>query len=161
MSRSYRIAVKESVSKVVRAEDRVSTQLEIIEVLPPEQMAALLEQELGQHGFDKVGPSMVRHQKGVTISVDAQTGTVLWTRRVRGPVKGGVVARNGRVYFGDGGGYLWALDSATGRVVSSLATGTSYNVGSPVLVGGSLVIGSNTGRVAAVPLDRLGAPQNT
>jgi hypothetical protein len=76
MSRSYRIAVKESVSKVVRAEDRVSTQLEIIEVLPPEQMAALLEEELKQHGFDKEGKSMVRHQKGVTISVDAETGTV-------------------------------------------------------------------------------------
>ncbi len=76
MSRSYRIAVKESVSKVVRAEDRVSTQLEIIEVLPPEQMAALLEEELKQHGFEKEGEDMVRHHKSVTISIDAKTGTV-------------------------------------------------------------------------------------
>src|SRR5438093_10105133 len=76
MSRSYRIAVKESVSKVVRAEDRVSTQLEIIEVLPCDQMAALLEEELKQHGFDKKGEKMVRHEKGVTVTVEAATGTV-------------------------------------------------------------------------------------
>ena len=41
MSRAYRVAVKESVNRVLRAEDRVSTQLEILEVLPPEQPEVL------------------------------------------------------------------------------------------------------------------------
>src|SRR4051812_42135162 len=76
MSRSYRVAVKESVSKVVCAEDRVSTQLEIIEVLPCDQMAALLEEELKQHGFEEKDGKMVRHQKGVTVTIEAATGTV-------------------------------------------------------------------------------------
>jgi hypothetical protein len=76
MSRSYRVSVKESVSKVVRAEDSVSTQLEILAVLPAEDMAGLLEQELAAHGFDKVGEDMVRTEKGVTVAVDTKTGTV-------------------------------------------------------------------------------------
>ena len=42
MSRSYRISVRECVNRVIRAEDRVSTNLEMLEVLPPEQMAGLL-----------------------------------------------------------------------------------------------------------------------
>jgi hypothetical protein len=76
MSRSFRVSVKESVSKVVKAEDSVSTQLEVLGVLPPEDMAGLLEQELAQHGFDKVGEKMVRTEKGITVSVDAKTCTV-------------------------------------------------------------------------------------
>ena len=42
MSRSYRISVRECINKVIRAQDRVSTNLEILEVLPPEQMAGAL-----------------------------------------------------------------------------------------------------------------------
>jgi hypothetical protein len=76
MSRSYRISVKECVNKVIKAEDRVSTQLEILEVLPPEQMAGLLADELEKRGFEKHGNTLVRKEKGVTISVDVTTGTV-------------------------------------------------------------------------------------
>ena len=39
MSRSYRVSVRECQNRTIRAEDHVSTQLEILEVLPPEQMA--------------------------------------------------------------------------------------------------------------------------
>ena len=46
MSRAYRIKVRESLRRTIRAHDRVSTQLELLEVLPPEQMAQLLTEEL-------------------------------------------------------------------------------------------------------------------
>ena len=58
MSRSYRISVRECVSKVIRAEDRVSTNLEILEVLPPEQMAGLLSDELERRGFRREGDGL-------------------------------------------------------------------------------------------------------
>lgn len=76
MSRSYRIAVKESENRVIRAEDRVSTNLELLEVLPAEQMAAMLEAELERRGFKKEGGVLVRRDKDVVVSVDPQAGTV-------------------------------------------------------------------------------------
>src|SRR5262249_24015753 len=76
MSRAYRIAVKESIKRVVRARDHVSTSLEILGILPKEQMAELLGAELGKRGFKQKGKQMVRQQKGVTVAVDTETGTV-------------------------------------------------------------------------------------
>ncbi|MFO0878490.1 MAG: hypothetical protein U0840_14215 [Gemmataceae bacterium] len=76
MSRSYRISVRESVNKVIKAEDSVSTQLELLEILGPEQMAGLLAAELAQHGFKEEEGQMVREEDGVKISVDTCTGTV-------------------------------------------------------------------------------------
>lgn len=77
MSRSYRISVRECVNKVIRAEDRVSTNLEILEVLPPEQMAGLLSNELERRGFRREGDgTLVRKAKGVTVTVDPAKGTV-------------------------------------------------------------------------------------
>jgi hypothetical protein len=76
MSRSYRIAVKESINRVIRAEDRVSTQLEILEILPPEQMATLLGAELEKQGFERQGDVLVRKENGVTITVDPAKGLV-------------------------------------------------------------------------------------
>jgi hypothetical protein len=77
MSRSYRVSVKESVRRTIRAEDRVSTCLEILEVLPPEQMAGLLRDELERRGFEKKGEVLVRREDdGVTITVDPETGSV-------------------------------------------------------------------------------------
>ena len=76
MSRSYRISVRESVSKVIKAEDKVSTQLELLEILGPEQMAGLLAAELAQHGFEEKDGQMVREEDGVKIAVETCTGTV-------------------------------------------------------------------------------------
>jgi hypothetical protein len=76
MSRAYRVAVRESVNRVIRAEDRVSTQLEILEVLPPEQMGALLSDELEKRGFKKEGNVLVRREEGITITVDPAKGEV-------------------------------------------------------------------------------------
>jgi len=76
MSRSYRISVRECVNKTIKAEDRVSTDLEILEVLPPEQMAGLLADELEKQGFEKEGEVLVRREGNVTTTVDPNTGTV-------------------------------------------------------------------------------------
>jgi hypothetical protein len=76
MSRSYRVSIRESQNRIIRAEDHVSTQLEILEVLPPEQMADLLADELERRGFERDGTRLTRTQNGVTISVETTTGTV-------------------------------------------------------------------------------------
>jgi len=77
MSRAYRISVRESLRRVVTAKDRVSTQLEILEVLPPEQMAELLANELEQRGYERDGEEMVKQlDNGVTVRVDTKTGTI-------------------------------------------------------------------------------------
>ncbi len=76
MSRAYRIRVRESVNRVVRASDHVSTQLEVLGILPQDQMAELLAQELVRRGFERKANVLSRVEDGVTISVDVATGTV-------------------------------------------------------------------------------------
>jgi hypothetical protein len=76
MSRAYRIKVRESLRRVLRAHDRVSTQLELLEVLPAEQMAQLLTEELKRRGFEEKGGVLVRQRNGVTVRVDPRAGTV-------------------------------------------------------------------------------------
>lgn len=76
MSRAYRIKVKESIRRVIRAEDHVSSELEILEILPGDQMAAILADELARQGFERQGDVAKRQGKGTTISVDLKTGAV-------------------------------------------------------------------------------------
>jgi hypothetical protein len=76
MSRAYRIKVRESLQRVVRASDHVSTQLEVLEILPADQMAQLLAEELARRGFERRGKSLSRRQLGITIEIDPETATV-------------------------------------------------------------------------------------
>jgi len=76
MSRAYRIKVSESLSKVIRADDHVSTQLEMLEILPCDQMSDLLAEELVKQGFEREGDKVVRREGDVTIEVDLASGTV-------------------------------------------------------------------------------------
>src|SRR5437879_1225550 len=76
MSRAYRIKVSETVRRIFKAEDRVSTQLEILHVLPPAEMAELLRAELLHHGFEEQDGQLVREQDGVRILVHPTDGTV-------------------------------------------------------------------------------------
>lgn len=85
-------------------------------------------------------------------AVDPRTGAIKWRQTTRGPVKGGMAAVGGAVYFGDLGGYLWALDESTGKVIGDKNMGTPFNVGSPIVAGKTLIIGSQGGTLAAVPL---------
>jgi hypothetical protein len=76
MSRAYRIKVQESLRRVLRASDHIRTELELLEILPPEQMADLLAEELVRRGFAKQGQTLIRNEKGVQIRVEPATGTV-------------------------------------------------------------------------------------
>ncbi|MBX7102779.1 MAG: hypothetical protein K1X57_01770, partial [Gemmataceae bacterium] len=76
MSRAYRVRVSESDSRVIHAEDEVCTTLGILDILPREQMAALLEHELLKRGFRRDGELLRRDDNGVTIEVEPATGTV-------------------------------------------------------------------------------------
>ncbi len=76
MSRAYRISVRESINRVVRAKDHVSTVLEMLEILPCEVMAEILATELEGRGFRREGKDLVREEDGVVITVDSETATV-------------------------------------------------------------------------------------
>jgi len=76
MSRAYRIRVRESLHRVVSADDRVSTQLELLEILPCDQMAELLKQELVRRGFEEKDGKLQRTRDGVSVTVEPETGTV-------------------------------------------------------------------------------------
>lgn len=88
-------------------------------------------------------------------AIDTQTGKVLWSTKVEGNVLGGVVERNDKIYFGGRGGNIWALDAKTGAILGKYPTPTPFNVASPVIVGHSLIIGSKTGTIYAVPLSKI------
>src|SRR6478609_11790125 len=77
MSRAYRITVKEADTRHLKAGDEISTQLEILEILPPEDMATLLKEELKKRGFsEQEDGTMVRQDGDVTVKVDPCTGEV-------------------------------------------------------------------------------------
>jgi len=103
MSRAYRIKVSETLRRVLRATDHVSTQLELLEILPREEMAKLLAVELERRGFQRRGQNLVRRQKGVTVTIEADTGTVTVQAEAAEEVqlKGG---KEDWAYGGDGRG---------------------------------------------------------
>ena len=117
-------------------------------VLPPRNEAAIPLLEGGVAFFGSAVSPYVH-------ALDAATGHVVWQTKVYGPVKGGMVLANGTVYFGDGKGYLWALNAKTGAVVGNRKMPSGFNVGSPILVGETLVIGSRTGSVYALPVESI------
>lgn len=88
-------------------------------------------------------------------AIDTDSGKVLWSTKVEGTVLGGVVEQDGRIFFGDNSGNLWALDAKNGNVDGKLTTPSGFNVGSPVIVGKSLIIGSKAGTIYAMPIDRI------
>ena len=80
MSRAFRIQVNETLSKVLRAEDHVSTQLEMLDVLPCEQMSELLATELEKLGFQRDGNTMSQDRDGTVVEIDLESATVVVRR---------------------------------------------------------------------------------
>jgi FtsH ternary system domain X5 len=76
MSRAYKIRVKESVNQDLKASDEVCSDLEILEILPGDQMAELVAKELKARGFEEKDGKLVRTKDGVSVSVDAKSGEV-------------------------------------------------------------------------------------
>lgn len=85
-------------------------------------------------------------------AIDAATGAVKWTMHTQGPVKGGIAAVDGTLYFGDLAGYLWAVNASNGSVVGVKNMHTPFNVASPIVAGQTLIIGSRGGTLTALPL---------
>jgi len=76
MSRAYRLKVSESCQRIIRGTDHVSTQLEILDVLPRETMAGLLAQELIGIEFEQSGEVLIREQGDVKVTINPSTGVV-------------------------------------------------------------------------------------
>jgi outer membrane protein assembly factor BamB len=88
-------------------------------------------------------------------AVDAASGRLLWRTAARGAVKGGIAERDGVLYYGDLGGYLWAVNAKSGAVIGVKNMHAPFNVGSPLIAGDTLIIGSRGGTLLAVPLDEI------
>jgi outer membrane protein assembly factor BamB len=93
-------------------------------------------------------------------AIDPQTGAIKWTLQTRGSVKGGIVEVDGTLYFGDLAGYLWAVNATNGEVVGVKDVHTPFNVGSPIVAGQTLIIGSRGGTILAVPLAEIRSTQD-
>ncbi|MGL6074173.1 MAG: hypothetical protein ACRC8S_08430 [Fimbriiglobus sp.] len=77
MSRAYRITVKESETREIRGTDEICTQLELLEILPPESMAKLLADELKARGFEENEDGTLSRNDGkATVTVDPCNGEV-------------------------------------------------------------------------------------
>jgi hypothetical protein len=77
MSRAYRIRVSESLRKVIHASDRVTSSLEILAVVPPEETAEILGAELAARGFEQQPDgTWVRKEEDIEIIVDACSAEV-------------------------------------------------------------------------------------
>lgn len=79
MSRGYRILqnvrVSDSLRRDVDVTDGVCTDLELLGILPAEQMSQLLEAELASRGFERdADGKMSRTADGITVSIDTATG---------------------------------------------------------------------------------------
>jgi outer membrane protein assembly factor BamB len=114
-------------------------------VLPPRNEAAV---PLVDGGLVYFGSALAPYMH----ALDASSGRVAWQTKVRGPVKSGAVVVGNTLYFGDLAGYLWALNARTGAIDGDKKMPSGFNVGSPIAAGETLVIGSRTGSVYAVPL---------
>jgi len=77
MSRAYKVRVKESLARDVQAKDDIEAQLEILEILPPEQMSEMLAQELEKRGFERQEDgTLVRKGDGACVTVEPCNGRV-------------------------------------------------------------------------------------
>jgi len=78
MSRAYRIRISENLRRHIEVDDGIQSTLEILDVLPPEQTAAMLERELAAAGFVKNddGEWVRADEDGVEVRVNAEDSTV-------------------------------------------------------------------------------------
>jgi outer membrane protein assembly factor BamB len=113
--------------------------------VPPRNEAAI---PLIADGMVFMGSSM----EPVMTALDPATGKIVWQRKVNGNVLNGPVCVDSVLYFGDLGGYLWALDAKTGNLIGNVNAHMPFNVGSAIVTGETLIIGSRGGTLIAVPL---------
>ena len=77
MSRAIQIRVSESVVRTVHVEDGVQSPLEVLPILPPDRMGALLAKQLEDLGFVRDDDRATRSDPdGIVVEVDLKTATV-------------------------------------------------------------------------------------
>ena len=78
MSRAYKVELSESLRRHVKVEDGIKAGLEILDVLPREQMAELLRAELETRGFERREDGLMRRieDDGTEVTVDPVEATV-------------------------------------------------------------------------------------
>jgi outer membrane protein assembly factor BamB len=113
--------------------------------LPPRNEAAI---PLLYGGVVYLGSSVAP----IMHAIDANTGRILWQAKTHAPVKAGMVAVDGVLYYGDLSGRLWAVNAKTGAFIGVKKMPSGFNVGSPIVVGQTIITGSRTGSVYAMPL---------
>lgn len=77
VSWAYRITLKESATRVIHAADQITTTLDLLEILPVDQMAELVRQACRERGFVEQanGTLVIKLDDGVAV-IDPQQGTV-------------------------------------------------------------------------------------
>jgi len=74
MSRAYRITLKESSTRQIQGSDEICTDLEVLEILPKEQMSELLQKELEKRGYKDDGDGKLTRTDGnITVAIDPKT----------------------------------------------------------------------------------------
>jgi hypothetical protein len=77
MSRAYRVRVSERLTRVIHVEEGVESKLDLLPILPREEMGEILAEELEEAGFERDGEVMERtDDEGVRIRVKLADGTV-------------------------------------------------------------------------------------
>ncbi|MFM8934100.1 MAG: hypothetical protein ACKOS8_19720 [Gemmataceae bacterium] len=76
MSYAYRIEVKESRLVEVSGKDSFTTRIEVVDVLPPGEMQAILERKLAEDGYAQEGDLMVKAGGDVEVRIHPGTREV-------------------------------------------------------------------------------------
>ncbi len=89
---------------------------------------------------------------GELLAVNAADGAVRWVHRGVGPVwqTSSPTAAGGAVYVADGRGGVWKFDPADGRRLFDFQFNEFIRRSSPVVVGGTALVGLGDGRLVAV-----------
>lgn len=88
MSKPYRIAIAETVRRHIVVEDGVETRLDLLGILPHDDMSALLEAELAKIGFEVANGLATRTDAdGVTIRVETKTRKITISMREESEVE--------------------------------------------------------------------------
>ncbi len=88
-------------------------------------------------------------------ALDQKTGTLLWKTAAGGPVRGGAVIYDGKLYFVNLSGRLFTLDLATGTEIKHRDLGGKVSPQGLVLINGSIYVGTQKGDMFAIPISDL------
>lgn len=90
-------------------------------------------------------------QEHELVAFDAATGKILWKVPTHGPVKMSPLVWHGQVLFGDGAGYFYVVDAASGKLLALKRFPKPLYASPPLIAGGTLYVASGE-TVFALPV---------